>query len=418
MVLGLAWGRAEEARPLTLKDARAIALKRHPQISVAELQALAARQVVTEVRSAYFPSVVFNSTSVGSGDDNTRVAAGALSNPLILDRNAEGLTVSQMITDFGRTAHLSKSSRYHFEAQGRNTEATRQQILMEVDSAYFGALRAQAVLNVAQQTLTNRQAMLDQVSLMASNQLKSELDASFARVDREQARLLVAKADNDVHAAFALLARVLGDQRPPVFQLTPEPLTTNAPPDAEALVQTALGQRPDLAQLRLEHDSVTQFAQAQKALRNPTLSAFGTGGVTPVHDSRLEDRFAAAGVNLSLPLFTGGLYRAKQHEAELQAQAAAERLRDAETEVIRQVRVARLNTQYAFQQMGLTDQLLLSASQAFDLAQAKYKTGISSIVELSQAQLILTEAQIAQTSSRYDYQIQRAVLAYQTGGER
>ncbi len=411
---------AEEARPLTLKDARAIALKRHPQISEAELLALAARQVVTEVRSAYYPSVMLNATSVGSPDNQTRLAASdGFSNSRILDRNAEGVLINQLITDFGRTAHLSKSSQYHFQAQGQGTEATRQQVLVAVDSAYLGALRAQAVLNVANQTLATRQLVLDQVSVLASNGIKSELDAVFARVDREQARLLVAKGQTDVQAALALLARVLGDSRQPVFQLAQEPLVTNAPPGAEDLVQTALTQRPDLAQLRLEQNSASQFALAQKALRNPTLNAFGAGGVVPVHDPIIQDdRYATAGVDLSIPLFTGGLFRAKQREAQFQAQAAAEKIRDAEEEVIRQVRVASLNVQFAFEQIGLTEQLLASASEAFQLAQANYKVGRSSIVELSQSQLNLTSAEIAETSAKFDYQIQRSLLSYEIGAQQ
>lgn len=419
LALGLARLPAEDARPLTLKDARAVALKRHPQISEAELLALAARQVVTEVRSAYYPSVMLNATSVGSPDDQTRIAAGGFSNSRILDRNAEGVFISQMITDFGRTAHLSKSSQYHFQAQGQGAAATRQQVLMAVDAAYFGALRAKAVLNVANQTLATRQLVLDQVSVLASNGIKSELDAVFARVNREQARLLVAKGQADVQAALALLARVLGDSRPPVFTLAQEPLVTNTPPGTEDLVQTALAQRPDLAQLRLEQNSSTQFALAQKALRNPTFNAFGAGGLVPVHDPVIrDDRYAAAGVDLNIPLFAGGLFRAKQREAQFQAQAASEKVRDAEEEVIRQVRVASLNVQFAFEQMGLTEQLLASASEAFQLAQANYKVGRSSIVELSQAQLNLTSAEIAETSAKYDYQIQRSVLNYEIGAEQ
>ena len=150
----------------------------------------------------------------------------------------------------------------------------------------------------------------------------------------------------------------------------------------------------------------------------PTVSAIGVAGDSPTHDDRLPDNYAAGGVQLSLPLFAGGLYTARQHEAELKAQADAEMLRTAEDNVIRDVRIAWLNVNNALEQLRTTEQLVKHAAEAYDLAEARYKTGISSIVELSQAQLSLTSAQIANTNARYDVLIQQAELNYQTGALR
>src|SRR5262249_34444350 len=109
LALGLARAHAQTNTPppLTLAQAEELALENHPRITVAELRALAAHQVTREARSAYFPNVVANATAVGSAGDNTRIAAGGLNNPIIFDRNAEGVTASQLITDFGRTANLT-----------------------------------------------------------------------------------------------------------------------------------------------------------------------------------------------------------------------------------------------------------------------------------------------------------------------
>ena len=138
-------------------------------------------------------------------------------------------------------------------------------------------------------------------------------------------------------------------------------------------------------------------------------------GDSPDHDSRLPDNYLAGGVQLSLPLFAGGLYLSRQHEAELKAQADAELLRTVEDNVIRDVRIAWLNVNNALEQLHTTEQLLKHATEAFELAHARYQNGISSIVELSQAQLNLTSAQIANTNARYDLLIQQANLDYQTG---
>jgi len=86
--------------------------------------------------------------------------------------------------------------------------------------------------------------------------------------------------------------------------------------------------------------------------------------------------------------------------------------------VIRDVRVAYLNAQTAFERIDLTDQLSQQAQLSLDLSQARYNLGLSSIIELSQAQLNLTSAQIGSVSARFDYATQNAVLEYQIGALR
>jgi outer membrane protein len=408
--------RAEEPQTLTLKAAQEITLRNHPRISEAELEALASRQVVIQTRAGFLPNVMFNATAVDAFEANTRIAAGGLNNPSVFDRNAEGLTVTQLLTDFGRTAHLVNSSRLSSRAATASAEATRDEILLQVDVSFYTTLKAQSVLDVARQTLETRKLLLDQVTALATNKLRSELDLSFAAVTYEEGRLLVAQAQNDLEQSANSLATLLGDREKRTYRLIEEAAPAIAPADPTGLVDTALSQRPDLAHLRLEREAASQYALAQKALNYPTVSAFGAGGLIPVRDTNhFDDRYAAAGVNLSLPIFDGGLNSAKHSEAELRSQAAGEKLRDAENTVIQDVRNASLNVNYAYEKLDLTQKLVDNASQAFDLAQARYKLGSSSIVELSQAQLNKTEADIAHTSAKYEYEIQQAILNYQIG---
>ena len=77
--------------------------------------------------------------------------------------------------------------------------------------------------------------------------------------------------------------------------------------------------------------------------------------------------------------------------------------------------VALIGAQSAAERMGLSRQLLAQATLALDLAQARYDLGLSSIVELSQAQLARTAAEIHKINARYDYQLQRAILGFHIG---
>ena len=402
---------------LTLTNAEAIALKYHPDIAEANYLVLAAKEAVTETRSAYLPNANLYAEAVGANEEHARITEDdSLSNPSIYDRAGAGAQLNQLITDFGRTANLTASSKYQVKAQSQNASQTREQVLLQVDVGYFNALAAQAVLHVAQQTFDTRKTLLDQITTLATNKLRSELDVSFARVELQQGRLLVEKAQNDADAAMANLSTALGYSEFHEFQLADQSLGTNdVSDDVSSLVQTALTQRPELLRLRNEHDAATHFARAQRDSRLPTIDAVGVAGVAPWRSDNLQANYAVGGIQMSVPIFSGGLYVARQREAELKARADEELLRSVENNVIRDVRIAWLDLTDAMQQLDTTKDLAANAGEAFTLAQARYKIGLSSIVELSDAQLNLTQAQIAETNARYNVLIQQANLNYQIG---
>jgi outer membrane protein len=403
---------------LTLAGAQQLALKNHPQIAAADYRALAAQEVVTETRAGFFPAVTAYGNAVGAENEDARILAGAINNPSIYDRVAGGLAASLLIFDFGHTASLAASSKFQARAEKQNANATREQVLLQVNVSYFGTLGAQAVLQVAQQTVDTRQLLLDQVTVLASNKLKSELDVSFARVAVQESKLLLQKAQNNADDAMTSLSTALGYREPRLFQLADgTPAAFSNTNDVSQLVETALAKRPELLGLRNEHDAAQRFAQAQRDTRLPTVSAVGMIGDSPSHDSHLPDSYEVGGIQVSLPLFAGGLYLARQHEAELRAQADGELVRALEDDIVRDVHIAWLNVNTALEQLRTTEELVNNAAEAYDLARARYQIGSSSIVELSQAQLALTSAQIASASARYNLLIQQARLNYETGAQ-
>jgi len=401
---------------LTLAEARDLALKQHPKISVANLTALAARQVTKEVHSSMLPSIFGYATAVGNADpNNTRIAAGGLNNPFIYEREAQGVSISQLITDFGRSWDLTKSARLRERSEKMNVDATRAQILLEVDNAFFSTLESQSVLEVAQETVRARQLVLEEIQALATNKMRSDLDVSFASVDYDQAKILLAKAQIDVQASFAVFSTVLGEPRAKTYHLSDEPLPVYVTNNSSALILEALAQRPDLVQARYQRDAAREFARAQGKLNYPTISAVGAAGEIPTGNSHLGPDYAAAGVNLTLPLYEGGLNAGLPREAQLRAEAADETVRDQENNIARDVQVTSLNLDYAWQRLALTEELLRNANQALELSQARLKGGISSIIELSQAELNQTSAQIDAAAARYQYQIQRSALDFQLG---
>jgi outer membrane protein len=206
----------------------------------------------------------------------------------------------------------------------------------------------------------------------------------------------------------------MGYQSVPDYELVDEPFRIE-PLVASELIAEAMRRRPELRSLNLRAEAAGRFASAEKALRYPSVSLIGSAGLVPGGSSALRSNYAAAGVNITLPFLNGGLLRAREAEAELRARGAREQARELETRIVRDIQVALLNVNTAAEQVGLTARLYDQATKAAELAQARYDLGLSSIVELSQAQLSQTSALIQNTNAKYNYQTHRAVLDFHIG---
>jgi len=404
----------QNAQRLTLAEAENIAIQNHPQIQAATQLASAAAAQVKEVQSIYYPQA--NGAATGAyAENNSRIAAGFLNSPSVFNKFADGVSVSQLVTDFGRTHELSKSSHFHAQAVQENVVTTRADVLLRVNLSYFGVMKAQSVLRVAEETVKARQLVADQISALAKSSLKSGLDVSFANVDLARAQLLLVQAQNDLQSSYAQLSDALGysDQR--TFQLVDEPLPGSPPPDVAPLIVEAFQNRPEIISQGLDVKSAQSYATAECDLWFPTISAAGVTGVVPYRQDTLTSRYAAAGFNVNVPIFNGRLFNAEHTEATARSHAQEQFLRDLQNRIAQDVRTSWLNVISAYQRLSLTQQLLDQTTQAFDLAKGRYQLGLSSIIELSQAQLNLTEAQVEQVSAQYDYESQTANLNYQLG---
>jgi outer membrane protein len=399
---------------LTLPEAESMALRKNPRVAQAQYEAKAYDEVTREFRSAYLPTLQGDFTTVGA-DSGSRLAAGGLNNPVVYSRAAAGLSVSQLLTDFGRTSSLVDSAALTARAREQAVQSTRAEVVLRTQAAYLAVLRTRSLLAVAQETVSSRQLIADQVSALFQNKLKSSLDLSFANVNLADARLMLSSAQNNVRSAEAQLARLLVLPPETRFSLEDPHLPEQLPADSAALIQEALAQRPDLLQSRLAVQSSQKFAQAERDLARPTVGMIGTAGYVPAADGPVSGTYGAIGLNVRVPIFNGGLFRARRLEAESRSAAAQSAVRDLELQISRDVRVAWLNSSNAREQVSLTQQLLDQARLALDLAQTRYRLGLSSIVELSQSQLQYTSAEIAHAGAQFDFDAQLSILNYQIG---
>jgi outer membrane protein len=406
--------------PLTRQQAEQLALKNNPRISVAALLALTQKQMVREAHSAELPALNGN-VMAEDAEEGTRLSAtGSLAASRLLYHVGAGLDLNQLITDFGRTPNLVASYALQAKASEQNAQATREDIVLAVDFAFYSALEAQATLEVAKSTVNARQAVADQVVALTASNIKSTLDQSFAQANLSQAKLLYLDSQNHFDAAITGLNEVLGTTSDQRYHLVDDStLPSPVAASADEAVALALQQRPDLIAQKLNHEADVRFSRAQHKQLLPTVSGLGVVGVTPVGSSTyfIKNWYGAAAVNVSVPIFNGFKFRAQASEADLRAKMSDEQSRVLVDRIVRDVRTAWLTANTAQQRMAVTVEFLKEANTALALADTRYRLGLSSIVELSQAQLQQTQAQIAEANARFDYEADLAALRFQIGSQ-
>jgi outer membrane protein len=408
---------ADNRQKLTRSEAEQMAIKNNPRISVSRLLALAQHQVVRESKSALLPTAIASLTAVDA-ENASRISAGTLTSSRLFEHAGAGGNFTQLITDFGKTNNLIASSKLEEKAQDASAMATRQDILIATDQAFYNALEAQALFQVAKQNVDTRQATDNQVGQLTKNKLKSTLDLSFADVNVSQAKLLVIDAENNQDAAMATLDDVLGLDHEIIYELTDDTPNPQAPPpDVDQLVNLGLAQRPDLQSLSYDQQAAVKYSHAERDQMLPSITAAGTVGSVPIRPAQyyVTNWWGGIGVNLNIPVFNGFLYSAQAKEAALRAEAGGEKTRDLHDRIVRDIHTAWLAANTAYQRIAVTQQMLDQANLSLKLAQARYQIGLSSIVELSQAEYQQTDAAIGNTNAVYQYRLALASLNYQIG---
>jgi outer membrane protein len=277
-------------------------------------------------------------------------------------------------------------------------------------------LGAEAVLRAARAARDNRALISRQLSALAQSELRSTLDVNFAKVLESEAELAVVRARSLVAQQRAHLATAMGLAQPISASLE-DALPTSAmlPRSPEDWTKQAQTQRADLSAAHSQQHAARQFAAAEKRLSYPTLNVLAAAGDVPYHDHTLQDSYAAAGFNLNIPIFNGGLFAARRAEAEQEADARAHDVQELKLEVTEQVRSAWYRADEAYQSLDVTARLVAQSKEALRLAQDRYEAGLGSIVELNEAQLNETSAEISAADASYSYLSRKAELDFAAG---
>lgn len=410
-----------DGRFLGLTEAVETALKQHPALQVAAANLKAAQARVEQTRSLYYPQLNANfATAAGVGGINPRFGtpAGAMLRQN-LSQYAGGVVANQRLFDFGFTSNLVESSELAANAQVQEIHARRAVVELNVQRVYLGSLKHRRLVQIAEETIRVRGAIKAQIEALFRQQLKSKLDVSFVQVELTNAESALVRARNGLKASFADLNRamgIVGSEDYILEDIAPDihPL----PPLSSLIEQSRL--HPELKKALEQRRSAEAKLKATKKQYFPTISAIASAGDYEVFDSDRRERTGgwwAASAGISVPLFTGFLIENQVAEARAHQLAADAAAMDIEQILTQQVTTSYLELQSLAQQIKLGEELVKTANEALQLARERYKLGLNSIVEVTQAEVSLTATQMRLAEAQYDYKIAEATLAYAIGGQ-
>jgi outer membrane protein len=407
------------ANALSLKQAIAVALEKHPVIEAAT-HALRAGEARTEqARSSLYPQVGASAIETsGSLRANAFLRpSGSLIQPNQTDITP-GVTVSQLLYDFGQTAHRIAANRLAAQALSDDVLTHKAGVILNVQQAYDEGLKRQRLVQIAEETVREREVIQRQVDSLFRQQLKAKLDLDLVQVELSKAGVDLIRARNDLKASYAALNRAMGVTGPGAYALEDTPVTVSAVPPLESLLATSLDKRPEMLAVRERIRAAEQRIKAAQSQNFPTIQAVGSAGDTEQLAGRSNVReggWWGAGVAVSVPLFTGFLIQNQVREAEEQHQEAQSNARDIEQAIRLEVTNAVLTLETLAQQIKAIEVLVNQTQEALQLAQERYRLGLSSIVEVTQGEVAVTTAQTQLAEAQYDYKTAEAALGYAVG---
>lgn len=409
-----------KGRFLGLQQAVDTALQNHPLVLEANAGLIASTARMDQARSLYYPQVYANADgAAGAARINPRFVtpAGAMLQPN-LSSYAAGLLASQRLYDFGFTNNLVESSHYGERAQEQDVNARRALVIVTVQRGYLNSLKRQRLVRIAEETVRERGLIAGQIETLYRQQLKSKLDLDLVRVELVNAESLLVRSRNDLKASFADLNRAMGIAGPEDYTLEDLAIDVKAQRTLGDLIADSLT-HPELKRAKEQTAAAEAKKRAMKSQYLPTVSAVASGGYYDTFDPSRNvptGGWWAAGGLVSMPIFTGGLIENQVKEAAAQQAAAQAQSTNIEQALTQQVTNAYLDTVTSAQQIKLGEELVKTAQEALSLAKQRYKLGLGTVVEVTQAEVGLTAAQTKLAEAQYDYKIAEVTLAYAAGG--
>lgn len=392
---------------LTVEEAVRLAISNSPAVFQARASLAVAENQLQAARAAYLPQA-----SGSAGYDRAKRYSHPA--PEASDSYGAGLSLGQNLLSFGRNAASLQQARLERAAAAEQLRASINTVAFQSRMAFFDLVRAQDLLVIANEKMREFAGHLDQVRVMAELGTRIRYDITKAEVDFGNARLDALNATNTLLTARAALGRTLGlAEELPCSIAAPPPLLLPALEGRDALHLRARRNNPDLAALRLQADAASAAVDFAVADLRPDLSfnaGFSWSGSTfPL------SRGWSFGPSLDWSLFNGWRKTSALDSAAAQLQASRARIASREQQLFQDLLIALIQLQTARAQTDVSEVVVRAARESLDLVSARYRLGLATAVELTDAEVAVAQARTQQVQARRDELAAQALILLITG---
>lgn len=394
-------------RALSLEEAVDIGLANQPSIQARLFDYAAARHRVTSALAPMLPQITGTvsasriSQTTLSTSPQTGITTPVQINRQLNDTFLAQVSLSQLLFDFGKTFAATDAARKLAGVALESVELQRQLIALAIREAYTNINFSQRLIAVAQQSFDRAQLNLRSARGFFDVGTRPKSDVVRAEVDMANARVDIIRARNAQRLARVALNTAMGIDVDKPTQIQDNLIYEPVQFDRAQQRAEALRQRPENRQAKLQ----VEVAEAQERLayRNffPNLSATSAYGGTR---SELNPSWSV-GLNLSWSMFDGGNLIGKYQESKANLDASRARLRSSELDIIQNVEQAEISTEEAQERIQAAQSSVASAEENFRLAQGRFDAGVGTILELTDAQLALTQSQNTEAQALSDFRI-------------
>ena len=404
---------AQRLKQLTAADVVDLALRNNPTTLEAWANARAAAAAYGASRSAYFPEVDA-SASV------TRVKTAATAGRVAVTQTNYGpsATLTWLLLDFGGRGGAIEAARQALISADWTHNAAINDVVLQSQVAFYNYVATGALVAAQRVSLEDAQANLDAAEARRQVGTATIADVLQARTALSQAQLSLETTEGTRQTARGALALALGvpANLPYDVDSVTAPVPVGALGDSvDALIARAVRDRPDLAAARATAAAAAARIRQLRGARLPSITATGDGGFTYIVNKSGGGSNYTIGLGLAIPLFNGFGREYSQKQAEFLADAAQAQQRSLEQQVTYQVFSSYYALQTATRSVQTANDLLASATQSDEVALARYKAGVGTVLDLLSAQSALASARAQVIQSRLNWQTSLAQLAHDAG---
>jgi outer membrane protein TolC len=414
-------GKAEEGikggEALSLEKCIAIAMKMHPDITAAKNTVNAAMSRVNQAKANYYPQVNWSASysRISPASGGSSLSSPSLRSADSYDQYSTGFNLSQNIYDFGKTPAQVNIQHLNLDSSRADLSSTTEQIIFSVKQAYYGVLRAKRNREVAGESVRQFQQHLEQAKGFYSAGISPKFDVTKAEVDLSNAKLNLIKAENSFRLAVVTLNNAMGITKVPEFAVEDNLSFVKYPIPFETALSAANSNRPELKSLMAKKQAAETSVLLAKKGYYPALT--GNAAYNWSGESFPLERGWNIGAALSFPLFSGFNTKYQVEEARSNRsvlEASEESLKQV---IFLQVQQAYLSLMDAEERIPAAELQVKQASENLDIANGRYTAGVGSPVEVTDAEVSLSNAKSAYIQALYDYKIAIASIEKAMGSK-